>query len=1075
MTELRDIPGVDRLLADPAIDALTKRFGRLTVKQALTTLQNGWRSAREAPSWAANVAAYANHIEPKLRNEDYQTVINLTGTMLHSNLGRASLSRAVLEKVFTLVTQPASLEYDVGRGKRGDRDTPVAARLQVLTDAEDATVVNNNAAAVLLVLNTLALDREVPVSRGELIEIGGSFRLPDIMARAGCRLKEVGATNRTHGKDFRAAISDATGCLLKIHPSNYTIEGFTKSVSLTEMAEIAAAADLPLCIDLGSGTLVNLERWGLPHEPTPSEMLRQGADLVTFSGDKLLGAVQSGVIVGKSRWIQQIKQNPLKRALRPDKLTLMILQETLKLYESPDLLPEQIPLLKSLLTPQDELERRAVAVKGHARPTSADLFDQRRGEHLSDGERLAARSEHPERERGHRQPPARRRSETSSGNFGIYRFPVIGRVSKDQLWLDMRGAGDIEQLESSLRAHDKPTDGQRPVIITLAGHVDHGKTSLVRALTGVNTDRLAEEQARGLTIDLGFAYINLGSHRIGFVDVPGHHRFIHNMVAGVASNQFALLVVAADDGPMPQTIEHLNILKLTGVRAGVVALTKSDRASAERLAEVEAAIRAVTAGTFLAGSNIVRTSTESGAGIEQLSDVLRQAAERHELAAPQAECFRMAIDRTFTIRGSGLVVTGTVHGGKLTVGDNVNIYPKQLQARVRSIHAQDTEAATTQLGDRAAVNLTGVDPQAVTRGDWVAESGLASANNITLRLNVLADFPRQLKHWSPVHVYHATSHTTGRVALLDASQLAPGTDGLADIVCDDPLLVKHGDTLVLRDQSLDLTLGGGQVIAVGGADTRRRSTERLARLACFETADPQAAFDGLLELGPFAIPLFAQTWGIPADTVTGWAEARGDHVVAGQVVPDTQWQAAQADALEQLKVAHQNNPERPGLKANELDVPFADAVVAALQQADSVRVEDGFVQLPDHRQKLAPELRNMFDRIAEPLDVPQPPSTGDLSKSLRVPLPQLNRALTDIANQGYLQKVSDQRFFLPERWEALVAMVRELAAAGPFNVRQFRDAAGIGRNVAIDVLEHLDRRGITQRQGDTRVLRPTSK
>lgn len=449
MTELRDLPGVDRLLDDAAIAELAHRFGRETVKHALQTQQSQWRANGQPPEWAADPAAYAPRLTPKLTAGEYQVVINLTGTLLHSNLGRAALSPDILNRVTDLITRPASLEYNVARGTRGDRDEPVAARLRLLTGAEDATVVNNNAAAVLLVLNTLALNREVPVSRGELIEIGGSFRLPDIMARAGCTLVEVGATNRTHERDYQNAINDRTACLLKIHPSNYHIEGFTKSVSLTQMSTIAKAANLPLCIDLGSGTLVNLERFGLPHEPTPNEMLKQGADLVTFSGDKLLGAVQSGIIVGKRSLIRDIKQNPLKRALRPDKVTLAILQETLRLYESPDCLPEHIPLLQTLLTPIEELQRRAEHIAGVIDTNTQGFSVATEPTTCQIGSGALPDQELPSYCVTVSQTSAKyvRQLETRLRQLST---PIIARVHKDRLLLDMRGAADLDRLSESL-------------------------------------------------------------------------------------------------------------------------------------------------------------------------------------------------------------------------------------------------------------------------------------------------------------------------------------------------------------------------------------------------------------------------------------------------------------------------------------------------------------------------------------------------------------------------------------------------------------------------------------------------
>ena len=275
MPSFRDLPGIDALLSDPALAPVVAKYGMETTKAELRRLQSGWRASGELPDWIAEPAAYPTHLIANLAPAEYCAVFNLTGTIIHTNLGRAPLSPTLYRQIEALVTRPVTLEYDLAQGKRGDRDEVVAQRLRALCGAEAATVVNNNAAALMLCLNTLALGAKVIVSRGELIEIGGSFRLPELMERAGCELLEVGTTNRTHAKDYRAAITDATPLLLKVHPSNYHIEGFTREVSIAELAELAHAHNLPLCVDLGSGTLVDLQRWGLPHEPMPQEVLAQ--------------------------------------------------------------------------------------------------------------------------------------------------------------------------------------------------------------------------------------------------------------------------------------------------------------------------------------------------------------------------------------------------------------------------------------------------------------------------------------------------------------------------------------------------------------------------------------------------------------------------------------------------------------------------------------------------------------------------------------------------------------------------------------------------------------------------------
>jgi len=451
MPELRDLPSIDRLMNASAMAPLVADFGAETVKQALRRLQAEWRACRLAPEWATDPVACAARVARDLAGSGYRAVFNLTGTIIHTNLGRALPSIELFDSVRDLVTRPMNLEFDLSTGRRGDREAPVERRLTLLTGAESATVVNNNAAALLLVLNTLARDRMVPVSRGELIEIGGSFRLPDLMERAGCRLLEVGTTNRTHPSDFAATAGHRPALLLKIHPSNFHIEGFTRSVSIPELAEQARAQGIPLCVDLGSGTLVDLARWGLPHEPTPQEVLAQGADLVTFSGDKLLGGIQSGLIVGRRDLVEACRNNPMKRALRPDKITLTFLDRTLALYENPAELAARLPLLRTLTTPLQELVARAarlrdllaqrlpgygvVAAESECQIGSGSLPDQSLPS-------VALRITHEDDKRLQALQAALRKLPV----------PVIARLSQGSVWLDMRGAERLDELAATLSA-----------------------------------------------------------------------------------------------------------------------------------------------------------------------------------------------------------------------------------------------------------------------------------------------------------------------------------------------------------------------------------------------------------------------------------------------------------------------------------------------------------------------------------------------------------------------------------------------------------------------------------------------
>lgn len=448
----RNLPSVDAVLRHAAQAELVERRGLLTVKDAVRRLQAEARRG-EPPAWAMNPARYAAPVAAWLAEHighGYRRVFNLTGTLIHSNLGRVPLSPKAMQAAAEAATAPVTVEYDLEAGRRGHRERIVEHRLRLLTGAEAATVVNNNAAAVLLLLNTLALGRPVPVSRGELVEIGGSFRIPDIMARAGCRLVEVGATNRTHLEDYAQAIDAETPLLLKVHPSNYRVEGFASAVSVRELGQLGQRRGLPVCVDLGSGALVDLTRFGLPKEPTPRETLAAGASLVTFSADKLLGGPQAGLIVGDAALVRQLNANPLKRALRLDKIALALLDATLLAYEDEASLPDNIPLLTTVQTPIPALEARAQDVAAVLREALGSAFTvamEAATCQLGSG----ALPQHELPSRAVAVVPSDESLERLAARFRRLPRPVIGRIVEHRFRLDMRGAEPLEELLANLR------------------------------------------------------------------------------------------------------------------------------------------------------------------------------------------------------------------------------------------------------------------------------------------------------------------------------------------------------------------------------------------------------------------------------------------------------------------------------------------------------------------------------------------------------------------------------------------------------------------------------------------------
>ncbi|MEK9496746.1 L-seryl-tRNA(Sec) selenium transferase [Photorhabdus sp. P32] len=450
------LPAIDRLSREPQITLFVEQYGQTLVTATLREMQEQARiyikQYQALPDWCDNWAlALSQQLEQK-QTLALKPVFNLSGTVIHTNLGRALMAESAIEAVTQVMRSPVTLEYFLNDAGRGHRDHALADLLRELTGAEDACIVNNNAAAVLLLLATVASGKQVVVSRGELVEIGGAFRIPDVMVQAGCRLVEVGTTNRTHLKDYRQAINEETALLMKVHTSNYNIEGFTAEVSGRELAVLGMASQIPTAIDLGSGSMIDMAQYGLPTEPMPQDYLNQGIDLVTFSGDKLLGGPQAGIILGKKRWIEAIQRHPLKRALRADKMTLAALEATLRLYQRPEQLCQQLPTLRLLTRSQQQAHDMAQRLLPQLQTRYGDQFivrDEQCYSQIGSGslpvDRLpswALTFTAVDGQGSSLEQLARRWR-------GLTK-PVIGRISDGRLWLDLRCLEDENALLQAL-------------------------------------------------------------------------------------------------------------------------------------------------------------------------------------------------------------------------------------------------------------------------------------------------------------------------------------------------------------------------------------------------------------------------------------------------------------------------------------------------------------------------------------------------------------------------------------------------------------------------------------------------
>ncbi len=633
------------------------------------------------------------------------------------------------------------------------------------------------------------------------------------------------------------------------------------------------------------------------------------------------------------------------------------------------------------------------------------------------------------------------------------------------------------------------------MIIATAGHVDHGKTLLVKALTGVDADRLPEEKKRGMTIDLGFAYLPVESAEpIGFIDVPGHERFVHNMLCGVAGIDFTLFIIAADDGPMPQTMEHLAILDLLDVPNGAVALTKVDRVSSSRVNEIQGEIAVLLAGTVLEGAPVFPVSAVTGQGIAELKNhLVRMSRECPPRTA--SGNFRLAIDRCFSIAGAGLVVTGTAVSGTVADNDQVRVLQARLSARVRTIHAQNTPLASGRAGQRCALNLTGagLKHDLINRGDWVVTGSVPEPiSKIDARLRVLKSEQKPLAHWTPVHVHVAAADVTGRVAVLEGSSVAPGSSALVQLVLDRPMGALRGDGFIIRDQSAQRTIGGGRVIDIFPPARGRAKPERLAYLTAMEDSDDRAALISLLDAASNGLNLskFAANRNLTskeADQLIARVSLRVVTTSTGLLAfSQAQWDRLKTIALQTLAASHRHTPDIMGLSesgilgASSKGLPgeVAHQLVAELLREGAVVKEAAGVRLPTHLPKLDAADAGLWRKVAPLLEQNplRPPAVHEIAVAIGQEPKKTEAFLVRAARLGLVVRVSVNRFFRPEALDKLRTIAETIAADSKDHVvtaAAFRDYTKIGRTVAIEVLEYFDRIKFTRRVGDAhQIIRP---
>ncbi|SFQ54913.1 selenocysteine-specific elongation factor [Variovorax sp. OK605] len=625
------------------------------------------------------------------------------------------------------------------------------------------------------------------------------------------------------------------------------------------------------------------------------------------------------------------------------------------------------------------------------------------------------------------------------------------------------------------------------MIIGTAGHIDHGKTTLVRALTGVDTDRLPEEKRRGISIELGYAYLHAPGVSLGFVDVPGHERLLHTMLAGATGIDHALLVVAADDGVMPQTREHLAVVALLGVQEATVAITKIDRIDAAtraaRLAEVQADIAALLAPTPLAHSPMLAVSATTGDGIDALRERLLDAARR-EHAHEDGLAFRLAVDRAFTLSGVGTVVTGTVFSGSVRIGAELGVVPSGHTVRVRGIHAQNQKAESAHAGQRCALALAGVTKDQMHRGDWACAPAIAlTTDRIDVRLTLWPDEQKPMRSGTTVHAHLGASDVMASLALLDRDALAPGETALAQLVLKDGVGAWHGDRGVLRDASATRTVAGVRVLDPFAPVRYRRTPERLRTLAAWCIDDRPSRVAALLHNAPLGLDTgrLARALSLANDAAL---PLPGDAVrVAHTAIAQSHLEALEAQITARLAEFHRAAPDEVGPDARRLkrlagprtdDALWRHALDALAARGALVR-SGTWLHLPDHAARLDEAEHKLAQKLLPRLADGgfDPPWVRDLAKDCAASEPMVRQTLASLARRGEAFQVVKDLYYPLATVERLAAIARD-CLDGPEGLQaaSFRDATGLGRKRAIQLLEFFDRVGLTRRVKDAHLLRP---